>query len=121
MAKQNGGARPGAGRPKGVPNRSRAEFVRALQQPGRVDRLVGKLLELSEGVTVMEKTAGVPKIYSKPPDVYAITYMLDQAFGKARQHVEVEGGGASYEQLILGLGQALIGSARKASAGEVEG
>lgn len=102
-----GGKRPGAGRKKGSLNKltsSRAAFVQLLQDETRVQRLVEKLQVLAD-----------------EGNVNAITYMLDQAFGRAKQHVEVEGNGRSYEDLIIGIGQALAGSKGKGSAGQAGG
>ena len=61
-----------------------------------------KLRELIKGVVVQKETKDGPAVYEKPPDIYAITYALDQAYGKARQHVEVEGNAMGlYERLFM--------------------
>lgn len=82
---------PGGGRPKGSLNKGRAEFIRLVHEIGKPKELIEKLKELTLGVLVAQKDGdGGTTIYSKPPDREAITYLLDQAYGKAKQSVEVE-------------------------------
>lgn len=70
-----GGARPGAGRPKGVPNKVNQD-LRALAQ-----KYTHKALEAL--VEIVED----PK---HPGRVQAAKELLDRAHGKASQHVEVD-------------------------------
>jgi hypothetical protein len=108
MGRQIGGARKGAGRKKGGCNRDRAQFVEALRSAADVDELIGKMRELARGVIVEDSRTHM--VYAKPPDSNAIAYLLDQAFGRAKQHVEVEGD-VGYERFLIGLGKALSESA----------
>lgn len=86
-----GGKQPGAGRPKGVANKPRAEFISLIHSIGKPKELVAKLKELTHGVTcVREDSEGNEIIYKKPPDREAISYLLDQAYGKAKQSMELE-------------------------------
>lgn len=101
MAK--GGARLGAGRKLGVPNKNRAEFEMLLRNNNRVDILIEKLMELAIGAYAEKEAGGVKVVYQKPPDVHAITYLLDQAFGKPRQHLDTEiSSELTWEQLFTG-------------------
>jgi hypothetical protein len=81
-----GGLREGAGRKLGVPNKNRADFIAILKDKSRVELLVEKLMELAEGVRVQDAKENV---YRKPPDASAITYLLDQAFGRAGRGANV--------------------------------
>lgn len=112
---EHGGRRNGAGRKKGSMNKDRAAFVQALREAEDVDELIGKMRELARGVLVQE---GGKRVYQRPPDAHAIAYLLDQAFGKAKQHVEVEGNGQSYEDLIIGIGQELAESKGTGNVGQ---
>lgn len=88
MAK--GGKQPGSGRPKGVPNKDRREFLALINKIGKPEELIAKLKELSNGVTCIKyDKKGDEIIYERPPDSYAISYMLDQAFGRAKQTVDM--------------------------------
>lgn len=96
-----GGKQPGAGRPKGVPNKDRREFIALIHKVGKPKELIGKLKELSNGVmcSKVDKDGGIV-VYEKPPDAYAISYMLDQAYGKSKQSVEIETKARSVEDEI---------------------
>lgn len=99
-----GGAMPGGGRPKGSPNKGRAEFLRLVHEIGKPKELIEKLKELTLGVMVAQKDGdGGAAIYSKPPDREAITYLLDQAYGKAKQSVDVGIGARTLEDELDGL------------------
>lgn len=96
-----GGRQPGAGRPKGVPNKDRKEFIRLINKIGKPSELISKLKELANGVVCVSKDKeGGRTIYEKPPDGPAIQYLLDQAFGRARQSVEVETNSGSWEEMF---------------------
>ncbi len=83
---------PGGGRPKGTPNKGRAEFLEMIRNIGKPKELIAKMKELTLGVQCVKYDSdGEAKVYEKPPDAYAISYLLDQAYGKAKQSVEVEG------------------------------
>lgn len=56
----------------------------------RVNRLVNILMELVGGVKITKPSENEEKIYSKPPDVHAAIWLLEQAFGKPKQAVEID-------------------------------
>lgn len=98
---KNGGKREGAGRKKGVPNKDRRAFMDLIHKVGKPEELIAKLKELTNGVTCIKyEKDGEEKIYEKPPDPYAITYLLDQAYGKAKQSVELETSAVTWEDLL---------------------
>ncbi len=83
MAGPLGGARPGAGRPrksvKFGPQIAKAEK----QIADRLPQLLDRALELAAGISVqVEDKNGVKKIYTKPPDLEAIKYLVDRIMGK---------------------------------------
>lgn len=82
---------PGGGRPKGALNKGRAEFLKIIHDVGKPKELIATLKELTQGVLVEKKVGELRAVYKTPPSEYAITYLLDQAYGKAKQSVEVEG------------------------------
>lgn len=86
----HGGKRPGAGRKKGVPNKDRAAFIALLKADNRVERLVEKLLELAEGVQIKRSSKKKAAVYKRPPNAHAAMWLLEQAFGKARQCMVIE-------------------------------
>jgi len=87
---KNGGKRPGAGRPVGAVNKDRKYFVDLIHQVAPTEELIEKLKELTLGVTIAKPDGeGGIKIYDKPPDAHAISYLLDQAYGKAKQSVDL--------------------------------
>lgn len=98
MAK-NGGARPGAGRPKGslsVKAKQRLEMQAQFIDFVRKNRLpIWKAqLKLALGVFVPVKhpiTGKVVDIAQKPPDGLTLMWMQEQVFGRAPQKIEIEG------------------------------
>lgn len=91
----------GAGRKKGVPNRDRQEFITLIQKIGKPKELIKKLKELAYGVKCVKHSKNGKIVYERPPDTQAIMYMLDQAYGKAKQSVEIEGNvGISWEEMF---------------------
>lgn len=72
-----GGKRPGAGRPKGTPNKSTAE-IKALAQ--------------KHGVTAVEKLVGLMESADERTVIAACKELLDRGYGKAAQAVTGEGG-----------------------------
>ena len=51
------------------------------------------LLELARGVIVMEedKDTGQPRVYAKPPDFKALSFLVDRVMGKTPQRLELTG------------------------------
>ena len=95
MAGAGGGARPGAGRP-----RKRVKHAGAISRAEKqiVDRLpevVGRLLELADGITVQEVDPdGGERVYTRPPDREAARYLVDRIMGKPTERREEEQSGA---------------------------
>lgn len=85
-----GGKRIGAGRP---PKRVVYESPIRVAERQIADRLpwiVGKLMELVEGIHE-EKTIGdgAVMVYKRPPDRQAAEYLVDRIMGKAAQPIDV--------------------------------
>lgn len=76
-----GGARPGAGRKKGIPNKSTAEVRDLAQQYGPA-----ALKELARMGGLLPRRAGAAK--SEQARVTAVNSVLDRAYGKATQPME---------------------------------
>jgi hypothetical protein len=83
----HGGKREGAGRKQGSKNKERQK-IRDLITDEIAEECIENLRELARGIEVQGKD---DKVYSQPPSVQAITYLLDQKFGKATQKTEIEG------------------------------
>jgi hypothetical protein len=79
--KRKGGARPGAGRPKGVVNRA------TVAQKGTLEELARTHTEVALGVLVQVAQASE----SDSARVSAAMALLDRGYGKPRQAVEVGG------------------------------
>lgn len=89
---QNGGARPGAGR-KPKDEKFKLPIAKAEKRiADRLPLLIDRALELADGVTVQEvdKDGGVA-VYTKPPDLKAIIYLVDRIMGKPTERQEVSG------------------------------
>lgn len=111
MAGTHGGKRAGAGR---KPTRERfASKVGAAEKriADRLPELIDHLFELSEGVTVQETDAqGREKVYTRPPDFRAASYLIDRILGKPVQAVDAEltgEGGGPISLHVTGFEQAL--------------
>jgi len=95
---RNGGARPGAGRPKGslsVESKLRlamqTEFVKYINTHKK--KIWEAHLKLALGVHVPVNhplTGKLIDVYQKPPDGAALAWMQEQIWGKAPQKIEVE-------------------------------
>ena len=96
---------PNCGRKTGAVRKGRAEFLSLIhKQFNGPKKLLDKLEELINGVTVMKQDSeGGVKIYEKPPDREAITYILDQAYGKAKQSMEIETRAKTIEEELAEL------------------
>lgn len=106
-----GGARPGAGRPKGslsVKAKERlamqAEFIDFIRKNKK--KIWEAHLKLALGVFVPVKhpfTGKIIDIAQKPPDGMALAWMQEQVFGRAPQTIEVAGevdGNVTHEHTI---------------------
>jgi hypothetical protein len=81
QSKPKGGARPGAGRPKGVVNRATAA------QKGTLEELARTHTETALNVLVQVAQASE----SDAARVSAATALLDRGYGRPRQAVDVSG------------------------------
>lgn len=111
VAGKSGGARQGAGR---KPKAERFKGAIAAAEKRIADRLpdlIDNLLELSAGVTVQETDAqGREKVYTRPPDFRAASYLIDRILGKPVQAIEAEHtgeGGGPISLHVTGFEQAL--------------
>lgn len=91
MANGHGGRRAGAGK------KPRAEkFARPIAQAekriaDRLPELIDSLFEQAAGLQVREVDhTGKEKIYDRPPDFRAASYLVDRILGKPPQSVEGE-------------------------------
>lgn len=108
---RSGGARQGAGR-KPKAERFKSAIAAAEKRiADHLPQLIDSLLELSEGVTVQETDAqGREKVYTRPPDFRAASYLIDRILGKPVQAIEAEHTGADGGPISLqvtGFQQAL--------------
>ncbi len=123
MAK-NGGARPGAGRPKGSLNvrtkqrlAIQAEFIDFFRKNKK--KIWEAHLKLALGVFVPVKhpiTGKMVDIAQKPPDGLSLAWMQEQVFGRAPQKIEVEGeidGNIKHEHTVSPETQAALARAIK--------
>jgi hypothetical protein len=85
------------GRKKGSLNKER-KLIRDLITDAMVDECIDKLMELVRGIEVEGKDG---KVYSQAPNTQAITYLLDQKFGKAINKTEITGKDGEGIVLIL--------------------
>jgi hypothetical protein len=87
-----GGARPGAGRPKGVPNKANQDLRKAAQE------YTQDALNTLRDVMLHGDSAAAR--------VQAASQILDRAHGKASQHVEVD---ADIKQDVVVTAISLVG------------
>jgi len=85
-----------SGNPKGRPKKSEKHagaVAKAEKQiADRLPMLIGKMLELAEGVTVQEiDKEGNETIYTRPPDRQAAEYLINRIMGKPTERQEVSG------------------------------
>src|SRR5215472_9925099 len=118
----NGGARPGAGKPRGVkwPTTLRKEEARELVRQYVTERLPQFLDAMSDNITGIRhlmmrdpktgkferitggaeqidkalKTKNAVWIYTKDPNVQAFTDLINRAIDKPAEHVAIEGAGS---------------------------
>lgn len=77
----------GKGRPKGSLNRSRDEVRAIIESVIPLREQVELLAKLSRGVLVQDGEG--KEVYSEPPNVKALTVLLEQSAGKAPQSVDI--------------------------------
>lgn len=102
--KKNGGARPGAGRPKGsssiIMERARAYALQRIE--AEFKPIMDAAIELSKGIWV-ESPDG-KRVYKKAPDVNALKHTIDQIIGKPKESMAVEHSGQISLAELLGRG-----------------
>jgi hypothetical protein len=86
MAAAKGGARPGAGRKPGVPNKATADIRALAQQWGP------EALEAAAAMAGIIRKEGVAKAESEQVRLAALNLLLDRGYGKAPQAITGEGG-----------------------------
>jgi hypothetical protein len=88
-----GGQRPGAGRPKTRTKYAGAVRAAERQITARLPQVVDAEIELALGVTVQETDAesGRVRVYTKPPDHRAASYLIDRILGKPTERQELSG------------------------------
>lgn len=92
-----GGYRPGAGRKKGskashtlVAAQMRERLIERVRD--HIDPLINAYLDTALGIWVEQKVNGTAvKVYRKPPDLFALKNLLDQAIGRAKESLEHSG------------------------------
>lgn len=85
-----GGKREGAGRKVGSPNKTTQEIRDILAESVDFVEVVDKVMQLVRGVTVQQQTADGPIVYERPPDVNAAKLLMEYAFGKPKQQMDVK-------------------------------
>ena len=84
------------GRQKGTPNKYKSEIRDIIDNVVDFNIVVGKLFELTKGITVQETdTEGNTSIYTKAPDSKAANILLEYRFGKPQAFVDVTTNGES--------------------------
>jgi len=94
---KNGGARPGAGRPKGsLGKKARMklegrELIRKMVSE-RLSPMLESQLDLAEGLYYeKEDSNGLIKVYKNKPDKGAAQMLIDHAYGRAKESIEHTG------------------------------
>jgi len=85
------------GRTKGTKNKATLEIKQILAKNVNFNVVVKKLMELVNGVTVVDHQKRKhkdddndnPPVYDKPPDSFAAKILLEYGFGKPNQATEV--------------------------------
>lgn len=85
-----GGKREGAGRPAGGVNKATQEIKDILAQSVDFVEVVDKMMQLVRGVSVAQNTSDGPIVYERPPDVNAAKLLMEYAFGKPKQQMDVK-------------------------------
>lgn len=95
MAGQNGGARPGAGRPKTAEVHETAVRAAEGKIRDRLPWLVDSLFAEAEGIWVEEimLDGETRTVYKTPPNLKSIIYLVDRVMGKPKQAVDLTSDG----------------------------
>lgn len=88
----SGGPREGSGRKSGSKNKATLEIKTLLDECVDFKELIGKLVELSNGVEVEGMGIdGEPTVYVKAPDTHAAKILMEYRFGKPHQSISHSG------------------------------
>lgn len=88
----SGGARPGAGRPRKADAYARPIARSEKRIADKLPWLIDQMFSLAEGVTVQEADGHDGfRIYSRPPDRQAISYLVDRVMGRPTERQELTG------------------------------
>lgn len=92
VVKRRGGPRPGSGRPRKTEVHE-APIAAAERRIGdHLPEVIDSLLELALGVTVEEPDGnGGVRVYRRPPNYRACSYLIDRVMGKPTDKREVTG------------------------------
>lgn len=102
MARIKGSKKTGGGSRKGKPNKATQDIKDILNNVVDFNIVVGKLYELTNGITVMEHDSkGNPNIYDKQPDSAAAKILLEYGFGKPKQTMDLKVEEFTPPQIIL--------------------
>ena len=82
------GRKTGGGSRKGKRNKSHAEYAAIIEKIIPFKEQIKLLAELARGVTVEERMGEMVRTYTKPPDVKALTVLIEHTKGKAPQPLE---------------------------------
>lgn len=83
-----------SGNPNGRPRKAEKHagpITKAEKQiVDKLPHLIGKMLELADGVTVqgVDPESGATTVYTKPPDRQALIYLIDRIMGKPTERKE---------------------------------
>lgn len=86
----NGGKREGAGRPKGLRNKTNDEIRGLLDANVDFTEVIRGLVELSKGITVERVVKDARLVFTEKPDPVASKILLEYRFGKPVQQIEAE-------------------------------
>jgi hypothetical protein len=103
--KVRGGARPGAGRPPGIPNKVNAEVREIAREWGAA---AIKQAAALAGLVMNESGEPIGKAESEQARIAALNIVLDRAYGKAPQ--AITGGDGGPQRIDVAIGQSPISS-----------
>lgn len=89
----NGGARPGAGRPRKKDKYAGAITRAEKRIADKLPELIENMLTLAYGVLVEETNivTGQPQVYQRAPDRAANEYLINRIMGKPTERQEISG------------------------------
>lgn len=115
----SGGARPGAGKPKGSYGKSRLRAIKIRELlTARIEKeinpLLDALMDSAKGQLAQTTAKNEPRVYEKSPNPKSLAYALDQSIGKAIEKVEITGSeGGPVQSEVKDLSQDKLGEELK--------